>query len=551
MDRRSQTPSGITADDSATVTGGVTRALFRERQVVRAADLEAEQAYLVAMRRRHHTGAHGWGVVAGLTLRLTADGLVVCPGMAVDGYGRELFIESPLALPPDAFERLGSESVDVWLFYDRVAETEAQQQRGRFDCGAGQANRWREQSRLRLTPARKIDPRRPVEVSSDDIPFTPDRTSPDDSATEWPVLLGTIRRTTANPHGYEILPATIAYATLAGETVNAPSGRARVQIGSELESDTRRFAVFVADETGKLVERLAIDEEGKTIIAGNTTLGGQRLLMREHLDGDGAACALNFLPLAAAPQAAAPWQVYRTEVKENGGAVQQLRFEIGNPGDKGDQTLSRLSIGTRDATTKAFTPCVTLSADCTLTINGKLKVEGQIIEGAVKPDANDPRFVAALSQQWARGVVSAEKQMDALFGGVNTGELGVLITDLKSQAGQQTAHALGNSLIITPQVSLLCTFRVTNNGAGAITDVQLYANVTFNEATTRAKLPATPFNLEAGRAQDVSLPAFDPRGIEGVIEISITAIGVGAQPNVLAATDSASVTVINPPAIIT
>lgn len=559
---------------------GATRVRFRERQVLRASDLATEQSYLVAARRRHNIGHHGWGIVGGLDLAITPGGLVVEPGMAVDGYGRELFVHAPLALPPDAFETLHSAALDVWLFYD-IAEASVPQ-RGNRDCGPGRNTRTREQSRLRLTAAREIDPRRPVEVPDEDLAFPPHETPPDSPSREWPVYLGTIRRTATAPPAYEIPSASLPYVTLTGEGIAAPSGRARMQVGSELENDTRRFAVSVADANGKFVERLAVDRDANTVVTGNTTIDNRpgdaaparRLRMRENKpagtsdtvikeplcrqstgsdakERPGAARMVHFLPLAATPAAAAPWQIYRTSVKQDERTLQQLRVELKHPGDEGDPKLYRLAIGRRDADGE-FKACFTVAADCTVTIEGAINVNGQLIEGAVQADPSDPRFAAALSKQWASGVVAAESQLGVLFGDINSGDLGVRITGLQSKSGSGTPQPLGSSSTITPNNLLLYNFTVRNNGQSRITNIQIYANLFFNGTRqSQEKLPPAPFNLDPGQDK-VILPGgvFDPRGAEGKVEIAVTAIGVGSLPNVLAATDSVTVIVSTPPVIL-
>jgi hypothetical protein len=86
------------------------RARFAENQVLRAAQLEAEQTYLVDARRRHvHVLAgpqdepivcspHTSGIVCGLELSLDEGGVTVTPGIAIDDAGRELILtqKSPL-----------------------------------------------------------------------------------------------------------------------------------------------------------------------------------------------------------------------------------------------------------------------------------------------------------------------------------------------------------------------------------------------------------------------------------------------------------------------
>jgi len=545
---------------------------FRERQVLRAADLELEQSYLTAMRRRHNIGQHGWGIVSGLELTMTPAGVaIVRPGMAVDGYGRELFVHAPLELPADAFDTLGSDSLDVWLFYDLMEMSVPQ--RGSWDCGPGQNSRTREQSRLRLTISRGVDPRGPIEVPDDDLLFPPQEMPPDSPAREWPIFLGTITRTNSLTRRYDAPRSSRPYATLVGESVVAPSGRARMQVGSELEQDTRRFAVAVTDAANKAVERLAIDRNGDTTLTGNTTLdvhpGAKapppRLRMREHIvqsasDGEavvteplcdsggrageetlGAARTVRFLPLAATPAQAAPWQIYRTSVQEEGRTLQQLRVEMAHPGDKGNPQLYKLTVGTRD-TSGDFNACLTLTADCTLTIEGDVNVLGQLVEGPVQADPSDPRFAKAIVDQWAAGWLSGEAALGNLFSDLNSGELGVEIVDLNSRDGTDPPQPVtGNS--ITVGQDLLYTYRVTNGGRGTITNIQLYESRTFNDQTEHRKIPSAPFSLGPNEQPKEFTQTFSPGSTAGVIQIAVTAIGVGSQPSVLGASNSETVAV--------
>ncbi len=562
MERRCEKGIGLTSQ----AVGSVTRVRYRERQVLRAADLQAEQDYLITARRRHNIGHHGWGIVTGLRIATQAAGLVVEPGMAVDGYGRELIVDTPIKLPNNVFDALRSDSLDVWLFYDLTEFSVTHP--GRSACGPQQFTRRRELSRLRLSPARGSNPRIPVEVPETDIPFSPHRTTPDDPAREWPIYLGTITRG-ADPD-YDSRPL----ATLTGESVIAPSGRAKLQVDGELETDTRRFAVSISDSAGKFVERLAVDRQGDTIVTGNSTVGppldanlpSSRLRLRENIPQPGApvvspeplcgpppgsgisttpgaARMIHFLPLKDTPAAAAPWQIYRTALKEEERTIQQLRFEIGHPGDKGDPTLFQLTVGTRDAN-GVFRPCFTVRADCTVIIEGGLTVRGRILEGPIQADPTDPRFAEEVSRQWTTGRAVGEAQTGQLFGGVNTGELQVQIR-LKQTAGPPIA--LPNS--ITATETLNYAFTVTNTGNVPITNVQLYSSVTFNGNTSRDRIPIIPITVRPGQAVVVDPGApFDPGGRIGVVDISVTGIGVSSQPRVVGAADNASIRVDPVPA---
>jgi hypothetical protein len=69
-------------------------------KVLGADDLNAEQDYFRGKTRLHNRFLHGWGIVAGLEVRLEGDaGVVVAPGFALDCAGNELVLPAPETLP--------------------------------------------------------------------------------------------------------------------------------------------------------------------------------------------------------------------------------------------------------------------------------------------------------------------------------------------------------------------------------------------------------------------------------------------------------------------
>lgn len=110
-------------------TDTIERVNYFPGQYLGSADLNAQAAYDREMRRRHNIAQHTWGVVSGLQLvaRVPAGGaaggpvdVFILPGMAVDGYGRELFVFVPTQLDPALFHRLGSApNVPVYIAYDQ------------------------------------------------------------------------------------------------------------------------------------------------------------------------------------------------------------------------------------------------------------------------------------------------------------------------------------------------------------------------------------------------------------------------------------------------
>ena len=74
-------------------------------RLLTAEDLTQEQEYLATKRRLTNRLLHGWGVVAGLDVTVT-DGpaVTVGPGVALDGWGREIVVVTATTepIPADA-----------------------------------------------------------------------------------------------------------------------------------------------------------------------------------------------------------------------------------------------------------------------------------------------------------------------------------------------------------------------------------------------------------------------------------------------------------------
>src|SRR5262245_48041848 len=175
--------------------GSATRVSYREQQVISRADLTAEQEYLIAARRRHNIGPHIWGIVSGLDVTITAGVASVAPGVAVDGYGRELILAGVFDVPPSALLELNADRIALWLVYERVDRVVPLA--GEWNCAAGAENRTFESAGLRLTTVEAgdpLDPRQPSDVTIADLEFAPQHTSSDDPAILWPVFLGLLER---------------------------------------------------------------------------------------------------------------------------------------------------------------------------------------------------------------------------------------------------------------------------------------------------------------------------------------------------------------------
>jgi hypothetical protein len=382
---------------------GITRVHYFERQFLRTQDFVDEQSYHLAMRRRHNIAHHTWGIVHGLEVVAEEGNVFVQPGIAIDGYGRELVLQQRQALATGAFVEKDSDVLDVWLLYDRLASDQAPQ--GYAGCGNGvdaSFYRWQERPQIRLDvpdPA-FLDRRQPESVPEGDLTFSPHRTPPDDPVQDWPVFLGQVHRDPTNPdQPFSVDLADRPYVGLVGESIVAPwdHGVKLLQVGSEGDADPRRFVVFVPDSnTGQLHPRLQINKTGEVAIHGNTTLQGDL-----RLEGK----AIEFgVGMARSPQ---PWHIYRhlettQDATTNQQIVeQQLRLEMAAPPTGGTPGRNQVVVGAWSAEEEQFKSCLTITDDCKVIVHGNLVVEGQLNEV-------QKRAEAVLSQEAKSFLVAGE-----------------------------------------------------------------------------------------------------------------------------------------------
>ncbi|MBP8947360.1 MAG: hypothetical protein KBG73_00860 [Candidatus Promineofilum sp.] len=373
------------------------RVNYYERQFLRAQDFRDEQAYHIAMRRRHAIAQHSWGIARGLELLVEPEGGVfVQPGLAIDGYGRELLLPERRAISATVFDEIGSDRVNVYLYYGRVESTPPRP--GYDECEAGQFTRAQEQVNLRLVRADpEADPRCPREVPAGDLDFNPARRPPDSPLAGWPVFVGQLVRDAAGVAS--ALTTGRPYVGLVGEAILTPSRRARVVIGDAPPAapNDRRFAVFLRAEDDDLCGVAPAPEaqlEITTTDAGADDSGLQRWATRIDLRGETtvygnvaiSAGALQVDDEATEPGAPQPWRVYRvtTPAMDGGGDTQEMRIEM--PEKPANGPPSHVTVGAWSSQAKRFVPCLTVTNDCRVIVQGNL-IAADFIE--------DPRLMAA------------------------------------------------------------------------------------------------------------------------------------------------------------
>jgi hypothetical protein len=280
----------------------VSRVHYFPQQYLRRQDFSDEQAYQIALRRRHNIAHHSWGIVVGLELAIEEGQLLVRPGLAIDGYGRELFLPAKFPISTGEFTRLGSNRLDVWLNYDTVPGS--QPPPGYLSCDPAHPNayyRTEESPRLSLerAPVSRVTPRQPKPVPPLLASAPAQLLTPDDPRALWPVYLGRLTyQPEADPQKQILIDASDRpYAGIVAEAIDHPANATRIEVGrlsERLEQRTvasttvtynktspRGFAIFVppadanpSDATLQLDPRFEIDTSGNNFLRGDTTLYG-------------------------------------------------------------------------------------------------------------------------------------------------------------------------------------------------------------------------------------------------------------------------------------
>ncbi len=382
----------------------IPRVLYAERQVLHADDLNDEQAERIAVRRRHNLAAHGWGILAGLRLKIEDAKLVLKPGAALDGYGRELYVPGDIMVAEDFFRSFAADDspsvvLDFWLRYAREPATPPHP--GIYAAGEGKHTRWVERTVLcATTQVEELDPRRPPGVPPDDfgdgnhqgLPgdfgYVPYRDPPDDAEHSWPVFLGRVEFNGADAQRKYIIrdESLRPYAGLVGEVVRsvsremvsddskAPQPPQPVQ-AAEMELARAQpgrpaFAVRIPNPSDQMVERLALLSSSEAILRGDLTAYGNLNL-----------AGLELRASAESPNIALPWHIYRVTEEVGGRKVNELRIEIAHPDKTDDVGLCQFVIGhTQISSGQAhFQPDLTVRADGTVKVHSRLKVIGAFL----------------------------------------------------------------------------------------------------------------------------------------------------------------------------
>jgi hypothetical protein len=393
---------------------GIARVRYFSGQFLRTSDFTEEQSYHRDISRRHNVAHHSFGIVAGLELAAHDGRPAVEPGMAVDGYGRELVLAQRIPLDvPGAFVARGVDQLDVWLAYDLVPLDESSD--GNTFCAPATdtSSREIELPRVRYTVADldETDRRRPASVPPGDVGFGPDRTAPDSPIDDWPVFLGTVARVEERGEvTYTIDLDGRPYAGLIGEEIRAASGRATVQVGAERSDDPFRFAVRIPDLPAPEVPRLAVASDGGVLAIGQTTLLGNVAV--------GGVVGIESGP--AVPDLAAvnagPWTISHHSAQAG---HQELRMQMDDGAGSEVVVGAWKKVTQPDGSEKEqFVPCLTIASDCSITVHGTLVVQGNLITADRNTPTLDADAASIANAAFFSGVAGTSGVLEKLLGPV-------------------------------------------------------------------------------------------------------------------------------------
>jgi hypothetical protein len=255
----------------------IARVHYRERQRLTTADLRGEQDYRLALAGRHHLAHHEWGVVRGLRVVQLAGRFIVTPGVAIDGYGREIVVPEPIDIEGDFSDLSGCSFVLVYF-----CEYPEQAPPGRT-CQEQPAPRTAQRPRAVISDTYQARP------PFDDLGRAR-AAGAAPARSPWPVPLAQIGLTCKPEADKGLVEFGAArYVGHRVSVVRSPTRRARLQLGVSGRADVYHFLLSTADGSGALAHRLAIDRDGMThiwkplvvsgaVAAGAAAISGNRVI---------------------------------------------------------------------------------------------------------------------------------------------------------------------------------------------------------------------------------------------------------------------------------
>lgn len=374
---------------------------YHEGRIVRASDLAAEQWVARERHARHLSEVHGWGIVSGLKVQRPDKDLYVCPGWAVDGYGRYLFHPGGVvSSEPD------NSDYRLCLRFHLIPVP-------------GQPARMREGAHLVWATGFNDEDLRQTEFSNvrvvrdaDDAAIPPDIELEEPDGPR-PVPLWIDPKAAEREGGGKW--AGFLEAGVVGERIDSPDGKVRVQVGDDPEREFLSFRIAGATGEGKFDnDRITINRSRRVNLKGKVEVCKGNLWIQPpaseenfystctSLDFGGkkpySGC-LRFKPLPQPPEekdpVVRPWSIYSNRGDSVAGDGPVLKVEIPHPGEEDNPANYRVMIS-RDVKE----PQLTVKADNNVVVGSfyqgdavKFEVEdGAIAEGPIRPIPEDPRY---------------------------------------------------------------------------------------------------------------------------------------------------------------
>ena len=439
------------------------RPRYRENQQLSAEDLDTEQAYLIATRRRHDVTAHAAGVAHGLTLSSVAAGCVITAGLAADDLGRAVVLPDTVLLRWSDLPA-GAAALDLFLSYreDVVAD--------RITEGA-------------------------------DVHVTSVQPAGGAAGPAQSVYLGRLVKTTDGGPPYAPAASQVVFVAAKGATEAAAAGTT-VRLGADPSA-----TVAVPDANGPAVARLALSPTNGTGVNG-TVVAGSAEFAGDHPLGFG-------VPVPA-PQAAWPWRWYHAETMADGVVTgQQLRVELGAPASTGMPDWSRFAVADGGGNFP-----LTVDAGGATRI-GSLSVEGTLVLGPLAPDPGDPRLVTTLVQTWADALDQGSRAIDQQFSGdlFDTSALTVTAAVVPPPS-LQTA-----TIRPPPPSSLTYTVTVANGSSQPVTDLTIAAVNTISGTQSSERLMRLDTPLSPGTDYTLTHQLALP-GAAVTVHVEVVALGL-------------------------
>lgn len=335
------------------------RPQYQTGRLLRTSDFVDEQAYHLTAHRRHNTTGHVWGVATGLDVAVLDGDLIVEPGSAIDGFGRDVVLENVHTLDLRGFDVRGIDAVDIWIVYDRQ----------RLPATGDGVDLLVDTATVELTDAADINPRRPPGVDPADLDSPAGRPPPDDPARRWPIYLGKVIRDLAHPETLPVIePDQRPWIGLVGGTVETPAGTTWLELTTGAHPS---LTVGLPGAAAGANPPLTVSSNNGVELNSRLTVDGELVLRGGSLSLKPATPTLG-----ASPTNTPEWSFSHAEDT----VAHELRVAM--PPIDSDSVPNRIVVGVwKDGD---FAPSLVVDEGGTVTIAGNLVVSGRLQASSVQ-----------------------------------------------------------------------------------------------------------------------------------------------------------------------